>query len=845
MISRRSCFCQLLKSSSHWRRKSLNAFAFSVFASASVFSLTWLFSLVSLTLITFAATSANPAYAASLGEAEVRSWLGESLVVRIPVASPAGEPLDASCIVISRESEPFSLARDIRVELVNTDNVNVKRFVLRTSSTINEPFIRLVVRFDCASQGALTREYTLLLDPRPEIAPATNAISTKPAATTADVTLQSQTATSATTAIPAPTTSPRVPPKWLTGTNNPDTLASIAEGIYPKSIKRKARYIAALRQLNPNLATIADDAPLPPSFGLTLPDLKALSTTRQVVPTRAARATNNNARPAAPLPTARVPSPAKTTRTTPATKTSPASPKSTTNTARPQFELRISGSEMDLSRSASVTDEQRAILREKQFLLDADDQIAQFLALKNTVAQLEKRLNEVQLKMSTAPASAAAPVTRVADPPKASDSLTVSTTQAWIDRFSFGWLFMGVILLTIIISIVIWLKRREAADVEANTAASPLYPSDTAVPHNVALNAPLNSPYNTRASNELSTHAELEQDEFSNWAKTPTANPALTDTQTNTIKNEFNRRQDEADDIALALLRSKTNPADDAAKNAKPREVTLATLSADHARALQMPASGMNSLVLDLNIAETPATEAEHANIFDDSTAQFTLDSTSSNTVDFLLDDVGEPEILFGQPMRKAESDDDARMRRMQYMYERYPELKTKVVSIDNPDSIINAARLYVEESSIQTTQDRRSGAGITTSDGAQKATELLAYALEERPQETRFWLAQFQVFRNANMADEYSELATKFNILFGHTVDWPLIQEIGRSLTPANPLFAPLPDSLINDAASLGGSLTGKLKMANWLNVPSREVNKITDKLALELRNALLNPHA
>jgi phage tail protein X len=792
MISRYTHFYHLPTYLHYWHGKSSYAYAL---------LLPVLFPLV---LFAVSAIFARPAYAASLGEAEVRSWLGEPLLVRIPTVSMAGETLDASCLAVSRESEPFSLARDIRIELVNTDSA--KRFVLRTNSSVNEPFIRLVVRFACAGQGVLTREYTLLLDPRPEIAPTVSAIGANavvPAATPA-------TTLGPTIANVAPAPSPRPPSQWLTGANNTDTLASIAEGVYPKSIKRKARYIAALRQLNPNLANMADDALLPPSIGLTLPDLKALSTTRQVLPARMARAPSNNVPITAPPLRARA---ASTTKIAP-TKNLPAR---TPNPAPAQFELRLSGGEIDLTRSANVTDQQRAILREKQFLLDADDQIAQFLSLKNTVAQLEKRLNEVQLQMSTVPTMAATAPSSPATAPNAVKTTAVLTTQSWIDRIPFGWLLMGVFFLAMMLSSVIWIRRRQANQ-------SRLYSSDAAVSHP------------NLSSNEQSAHIDHDHDEFSSWAKTPPAHQA----QPNTTNNEFNRQQDEADDIALALLRNKINPAD-ASTTVKRREVTLATLSADAAKTTQLPAT--SPLVLDLNVATSSAPDAEHVNIFDDSTAEFNLDSTSSNTVDFLIDDAGQPEIAFEQPVRKVESDDEGRVRRMQYMYERYPELKTKVVSIDNPDSVINAARLYVEESSIKTTQDRRASAGVTNSEGAQKAIELLAYALEERPQEARFWLAQFQVFRNANMGDEYSELAMKFNILFGQTDDWPLIQEIGRSMIPANPLFAPLPDSLIDMSSNKSGALTGKLKIANWLNVPSREVNKVTDMLALELRNALLNP--
>ena len=193
--------------------------------------------------------------------------------------------------------------------------------------------------------------------------------------------------------------------------------------------------------------------------------------------------------------------------------------------------------------------------------------------------------------------------------------------------------------------------------------------------------------------------------------------------------------------------------------------------------------------------------------IFDDTPASYELDSRPATTVDFL---VGMDEKL-----------PEDRVRRLQYMHERYPELKSNTISIDDADSVINAARLYYEEAAQGTGRD--------------KASELLTFAVEERPQEIRFWLAQFEIFRLENMVAEFTAMAGKFHVLFNYTPAWPKVRHIGHELDPGNPLFA------------AGGSplLAGETRFdpigENWLNSP---MDFTSDALMSDLRLALLDDH-
>ena len=160
------------------------------------------------------------------------------------------------------------------------------------------------------------------------------------------------------------------------------------------------------------------------------------------------------------------------------------------------------------------------------------------------------------------------------------------------------------------------------------------------------------------------------------------------------------------------------------------------------------------------------------------------------------------------------------RVRRLQYMHERYPELESNTVSIDDADSVINTARLYYDEADTA---------------GHDKASELLTFAVEERPQEIRFWLAQFEIFRLENMVEEFTELAGKFHVLFSHTPAWPKVRHIGHELAPGNPLFA------ASGSPLLAGETRFDPIAENWLNAP---MDFTSDALMSDLRLALLDDH-
>jgi outer membrane biosynthesis protein TonB len=242
-----------------------------------------------------------------------------------------------------------------------------------------------------------------------------------------------------------------------------ETLASLATAIYPKSRTVREAYIQAIRAANPAVGSLRPDEPIPPGTAIVLPDLRRFSLSHAMAPAPARIAPPAVPSKAAPVepkprPPERKPAAAKAERpaTAPASvekpapvpakaakpasepaqapKPSPAPTKATSDapTKPGRFVLRLSSAEVDLSRSRGIDDRTRAQLRERLLILDADDQVSALLAMRHSLKQLEGRVAELQLKLSTLPPQAparpapapepakpAAPPVKVAEPVKA------------------------------------------------------------------------------------------------------------------------------------------------------------------------------------------------------------------------------------------------------------------------------------------------------------------------------------------------------------------------------------------------------------------------------------------
>jgi hypothetical protein len=769
-----------------------------------------------------AATSAPHAHAAILGDAEVRSYLGEPLKIRIPISSTPDEDISTSCFSVTYQSQPASLERDLRPSL--QDGSGVKMLMLQTWAPFNEPFALVVLRNRCAGQGSVSREYTVLLDPRPEIVPPTP-------------TTQTATATKLPSSA-APTTNDT----RLAGTSqagSSDTLDAIAEGVFPKSIKRKARYIAALRQLNPDLGSVGNKTPLPPGKPLILPDLKLLSSTREVRPAvpgtvlpSSATAPNSsppNAAVTAPSsapdrltlgPTRRERSEDSSAATTPARApvSAPASAAAKAQSGE-RFELRLSAGAIDMTRSATITEQERALLRERQLLLDSDDQLAQFLSLKNTVKQMENRLNEMQLRMggtlatnpgadpnaanstnATSNATPAKPAPAAAPPKQTSANPEETTTPSWFTRVPFGWIIVAVVVLAaalaVVFAILTWLsrKRRDARSIAVDD-------------RNTLLEKAMAT---TRNSDRAATDDAL-RDTATDRALDSAADSSLRTPAQSSANNvsPADEAQIRAEEAAIKASAARRRSADEA--EALARKPWLKTQSAGGQSGTDAAAVGASPM------ADAVKTVQMKKPVFfdmlaDEGSQVINLNDTPASSVDFPLDDLPAPT----QTTTEIASDEQRELRAM-YMRERYPELQTNTVSLDDPSSLVNAARNYFEE-------DETESLHVS---GREKACDLLTYALEERPQQMRYWLALLEIYRADGMAREYGELAAKFNFLFAQSNAWPLVAAIGHEIDPSNALFASTKPHEAVDPV-----------MLNWLNAPADDV---VGALAAEFRLAVL----
>lgn len=360
-------------------------------------------------LLAVLAVHALPAGALGLGDLQVHSALGEPLDATIGLEVDRDAKPSPKCF--SQTRVPGAGAPVLpRAAFTVESDAGAWRLRVRTRAAVREPASRLRIEVSCDGSRQAPRDYDVLLDPRPAEAP-----------------------------------SPAL--RSLPG----DTVASIALAIYPKRHAVREAYIRALQAGNPALAALSPDAPIPPGTEIALPDLRRFSLSLAMAPGAAHPAAPAAAeRAAAPPPAARLDAPPKhAARPAPPPRPAPAIPAKQAppvRVAKPAaapapakreaaepapaeaaapapkpgaFRLRLSSPEIDLSRSRGIDERTRAQLREHLLVLDADDQVAALLSMRHSLKQLEGRVAELQLKLSTLPAARAAPApaTQASTPP--------------------------------------------------------------------------------------------------------------------------------------------------------------------------------------------------------------------------------------------------------------------------------------------------------------------------------------------------------------------------------------------------------------------------------------------
>lgn len=351
-------------------------------------------------------TSSSALEAASLGPLRSVSALGASFRAEIALV---GGSADAACfrVVAPLDGGDIPALADGRISVVGSGRN--ARLVVLNARRINDPIIRLVVENQCESR--LQREYTLLM-------PFAGA----PAAD----------ATPARAQAPRPAARPQpraASPGRTWNTAAGESLASLAESLYPDNAAARQRFVDATAAANP--ALFADPAAhsrvLPAGTALTVPDLRTVA--------NATPATKP--RPAAPARNAPAASSARTDRLVVDKGESAATP--------PTASVGKSADPNDLlAREQALAEAiDRSIIAEMQLL-------ARIKELEEIQAQLEARIRAAVKASAAATATAApAPSAAVSLPAAAPPAAAVAEASAGSgdDWYVFGGLGLASLLL--------------------------------------------------------------------------------------------------------------------------------------------------------------------------------------------------------------------------------------------------------------------------------------------------------------------------------------------------------------------------------------------------------------
>lgn len=318
---------------------------------------------------------ALPAAALGLGEITVESPLGKPLRAYITLIGAGDDVPDISCFQLVRKSASADQVapRLSNAHLAIVGSGGKSRIAVTTSGPMNEPALVIPLHIGCNED--ITKEYTILLDPA-EYSPALPTVSSP-----VDTPVAAITPVAVITPAPAPQPL-RTLNEWEI--REGESLDGLAKSIYPRNRKMRHTFITAVRRANPEIAPIADKAPLPPGSLLKIPDLRTL---------------------AAETPRATEPAAAKAEKPQPKAKPSVAqtakpkeSPKTEVKKA-PAPRLQIVASPPPLAANASKPGETAKLDQQQQnqaLLAQADDQVALIMSQKNRISGLEGQITALQ-----------------------------------------------------------------------------------------------------------------------------------------------------------------------------------------------------------------------------------------------------------------------------------------------------------------------------------------------------------------------------------------------------------------------------------------------------------------
>lgn len=379
-----------------------------------------------------------------LGELSLHSYLGQPLRASIQIKASPDEELDSRCFSLVRpesRGDYASYLTQARLDLVETGGQRLLK--IYSSQPVSEPFLRLRVQGSCG-QGHVGREYTLLLDPV-EYAQIRSPATGK--------------------AVPAEPQISNPEDQRVWDVRSGETLHSIAASLYPRQPGMQRSLLRAIRKANPELHDAPSGEPLPEGGVVRIPDLRSLVVAPSVGAGR---------EPISPRRTAKKPVAEKKEQVRP--------PLPVMQDGG--FHLKLSTSDLDLSLVGKMTEAQRQQLREKQLLLDADDQVANTLSMKNRIMQLEEQIESMQKaleqtnrRLSLSENLASPPAQKAVLPsPDASTSWV-----NWLDNPSLRGMAGGVLILALLVS-GWWRWRRRQAEIQLDSELNHEF-AESEVPH--------------------------------------------------------------------------------------------------------------------------------------------------------------------------------------------------------------------------------------------------------------------------------------------------------------------------------------------------------------------------
>ena len=744
---------------------------------------------------------AHDAQALVLGEASVRSSLGAPLDLRVPVMLAAGEWIEPSCFTLAPDGPPNApRITGGRISVQRSASGTVLR--IETSSPVNDANATLAVVASCRGLSAGSRrEYAVQLQPGPSQAvaagqPRAQATSIREIAATLIARIG-------------------------------DTLESIARAIFPDNRSARRSYIEAMRDANPSLARMKDDEPISVGTPVQLPDLRTFARTRPARTTQVARAEEaappRAAAAPAPAPPRSTPkseptsrpkpaprSPAPATAAAPAQSAQPAAPRRTRSGEA--FVLKLSSSEVDLTPTYSMDERKRAQLRDRQLILNSDDQVAAVLALRHSVKQLENRVAELQLKLASVPTTF---------PPSKVEAAKAEAAKAEAAKAEAARVEAAKVEAAKVEAAKIEAAKVEAAKAEAAKA-------EAAKAEAVKAEAARAEAVRAEAAKAEAVRAEAARVEA---AKAEAA-------KAEAAKAEAARAEAakaEPPPKAQAAAKAQPSPAAVAEKPTARRVVTeeewfvyglwmlavlllfaagylawklwarrrgeRASAPAEETAAPQAPADDSIVVADEVHVAE-PEPQPAHP--------QYSEDGRRIIDADVAL------------PTRLANDSDDLRRR---YIEERFPEVSKGAIVLEDADSVVKGARLFYEDGAIA------------------RAVELLQYAIERDPAQLKCWLALFEIFRLERLSGEYATLAQRFKERHGESSYWPKVQYFGREIDGGNALYQ---EPIVDKFQTIGPAQAKRIAAEssfdpiaeNWLGAPMDFENEV---LANELRKAVM----